>query len=409
VASAPATRVEVHVDLPSGETRAGTAFMSVSRRELTTAFDYEPAYWGRADAFDLSPDLTMSGGTLVVPGLPGAMADSAPDRWGRNLINKAVQFRNKEQGHERKSVTEVDYLLGVSDVTRQGAMRYCVDDGPFLAIDNTVPKLLELPRLLNAADVVSREAAGKDEMAAITMLLDAGSGSLGGARPKASVRDGDRLFIAKFPHHRDRWNVMAWEMTALDLAAACGIETPTRRLVNVTGESVLLLERFDRDASRRIPYISAMTLLQTRDGNDGEYIEMAEALQSFGSNVTHDLRELWRRIAFSIAVNNTDDHLRNHGFLYLNGGWCLSPLFDVNPNPDLSEERSTSINYATDHESAKGALVAAAEYFDLDSNSAGEIWDEIIAGVADWRKVATSHGIEDHELRQFAESFESST
>jgi serine/threonine-protein kinase HipA len=138
-----------------------------------------------------------------------------------------------------------------------------------------------------------------------------------------------------------------------------------------------------------------------------------------GTSATRALRHQIRRVldvnqfydlrAFSIAVNNTDDHLRNHGFLYLNGGWCLSPLFDVNPNPDLSEERSTSINYATDHESAKGALVAAAEYFDLDSNSAGEIWDEIIAGVADWRKVATSHGIEDHELRQFAESFESST
>jgi len=409
MASAPATRVEVHVDLPAGATRAGTAFMSVTRRELTTAFDYEPTYMGRADAFDLSPDLKMGGGSVVVSGLPGAMADSVPDRWGRNLINKAVQARNKEQGQARKSVTEVDYLLGVSDFTRQGAMRYCIDGGPFLGVDNTVPKLLELPRLLNAADIVSREAAGKDEMAAIKVLLDAGSGSLGGARPKASVRDGERLFIAKFPHHRDRWDVMAWEMTALDLAAACGIETPTRRLVNVTGKNVLLLERFDRDASRRIPYISAMTLMQTRDGNDGEYIEMAEALQSVGSAVTHDLRELWRRIAFSIAVNNTDDHLRNHGLLHLNGGWCLSPLFDVNPNPDLSEERSTSINYVTDHESARSALVAAAEYFDLDPDSAGEIWDEVIAGVADWRKVATSHGIEDHELRQFAESFESST
>ena len=409
MASAPAARVEVHVDLPGGVIRAGTAFMSVTRRELTTVFDYEPNYIGRADAFDLSPELKMGSGPIVVPGLPGAMSDSAPDRWGRNMISKALQSRNKDQGQARRSVAEVDYLLAVSDVTRQGAMRYCSEGGPFLGVQNTVPKLLELPKLLNAADIVSREAADKDEMAAIKLLLDAGSGSLGGARPKASVRDEERLFIAKFPHHADQWDVMAWEMTTLDLAAICGIETPVRRLVNVSGKNVLLLERFDRKASQRIAYISAMTLMQTRDGVGGEYLEMAEALQSVGRAVTHDLRELWRRIAFSIAVNNTDDHLRNHGFLHSNGGWCLSPLFDVNPNPDLSEERSTSINYVTDHESAKSALVAAAQYFDLDTDSAIEIWGEVIAGVANWREVATSHGIENPELSQFTESFVSAT
>lgn len=407
MAGAPTSRVEVHVELPSGVTRAGTAFMRVARKELTTAFDYDPAYLGRADAFELSPDLSIGEGSAVVSGLPGAMADSAPDRWGRNLINKAIQSRNKDEGHPRRTVTEIDFLLGVSDFTRQGAIRCRIDGGPFLGVDNNVPKLLDLPRLLNAADIVSREVAGKDEMAAIKVLLDAGSGSLGGARPKASVRDGERLLIAKFPHHTDRWDVMAWEMTALDLAAACGIETPPRQLVNVSGKHVLLLERFDRDAGRRIPYISAMTLMQAHNGTGGEYIEMAEALQSVGSAVTSDLRQLWRRIAFSIAIHNTDDHLRNHGFLHLNGGWCLSPLFDVNPNPDLAEDPTTSINYVTDHEGVRDALMTAAEYFDLDSNSANEIWDEVIVGVADWRKVATSHGIDDDELRVFAEIFES--
>jgi serine/threonine-protein kinase HipA len=380
--------------------------MNVARGELTTAFDYDPTYMSRGDAFDLSPDLKRSFGSAVVAGLPGAMADSAPDRWGRNLIAKAIQSRNREQGQPRKAITEVDFLLGVSDFTRQGAIRYCIDGGHFLGVENNVPKLLELPRLMDAADVVSREDAGIDEMAAIKVLLEAGTGSLGGARPKASVRDGERLLIAKFPHHSDEWDVMAWEMTALDLAAICGIQTPRRRLVDVSGKHVLLLERFDRDVGARVPFISAMTLMQAHDGDHRDYLEMAEALQSLGGAVSRDLRELWRRVAFSIAINNTDDHLRNHGFLFQGGGWCLSPVFDVNPNPNIGAERSTSINYVSERAEAPSALKEVGEYFDLDMDAAEMIWEEVIAGVADWRSVAVSHGIEDHELRLFADTFE---
>jgi serine/threonine-protein kinase HipA len=402
---APAVRVEVHVDLPAGTTRAGTAFITFTRGELTTAFDYDPIFLGRSDAFDVSPDLKRSSGSAVIAGLPGAMADSAPDRWGRNLIKKRLQALNRNEGRVGQTVTDVDYLLRVSDFTRQGALRYRLEEGTFPGVEKDVPKPLELPRLLNAADIVSREASAKDEMAAIKLLLDAGTGSLGGARPKASVRDGDRLLIAKFPHHSDEWDVMAWEMTALDLAEACGIRTPHRQLVDVTGKHVLLLERFDRDAGARVPFISAMTLMQAHDGDHRDYVEVAEALQDLGGAVKRDLHELWRRIAFSIAINNTDDHLRNHGFLFQESGWCLSPMFDVNPNPDLGTERSTSINFVTDHEQALGALREVAEYFGVDADSAHEVWEEIIVGVADWREVAVSHGIEDRELRRFSDVF----
>lgn len=401
----PAVRVEVHVDLPTGTTRAGTAFITFTRGELTTTFNYDPDFLGRSDAFDVSPDLKRGSGSAVVAGLPGAMADSAPDRWGRNLIRKRLRALNRNEGRVGPTVTDIDYLLEVSDFTRQGAMRYRLDEETFLGLNKEVPKLLELPRLLNAADIVSRESSTENEMAAIKVLLDAGTGTLGGARPKASVRDGDRLLIAKFPHHSDEWDVMAWEMTALDLAEACGIRTPHRQLLDVTGKHVLLLERFDRDAGARVPFISAMTLLQAHDADHRDYVEVAEALQDLGGAVKRDLRELWRRIAFSIAINNTDDHLRNHGFLFQESGWCLSPLFDVNPNPDLGSERSTSINFVTNHEQALRALYEGAAYFGVDADSAHEIWKEIVVGVADWREVAVSHGIEDQQLRTFFDVF----
>lgn len=403
---APTNRIEVHVDLPAGTTRVGTAFVTSTRGELTTTFDYDPDFLGRRDAFDVSPDLQRVSGGGVIAGLPGAMADGAPDRWGRNLIKRRLQALNRDEGRADHTLTDVDYLLGVSDFTRQGALRYRLEEGTFLGADTTVPKLLELPRLLNAADIVSRDASAKDEMAAITVLLDAGTGSLGGARPKAAVRDGSRLLIAKFPHHSDEWDVMAWEMTALDLAQACGIRTPHRQLVDVSGKHVLLLERFDRAADARVPFVSAMTLLQARDGDHRDYVEVAEAIQDLGGAVKRDLRELWRRIAFSIAINNTDDHLRNHGFLFRESGWCLSPMFDVNPNPDLGAERSTSINFVTDHDQALGALREVAEYFGVDAGSTHEVWQEIIDGIAEWRAVAVSHGIEDRELHTFSEAFD---
>ncbi len=177
--------------------------------------------------------------------------------------------------------------------------------------------------------------------------------------------------------------------------------------MDVAGKQVLLLERFDREVGQRIPYISAITLLQARDGDRREYIEIAEALQVVGSAVREDLQELWRRIAFSIAINNTDDHLRNHGFLHRGRGWRLSPAFDVNPNPDLGEHRTTSVNFITDHENAIAALIEAAEHFDLDTESAKTIWNEVRSGVANWRAVAAKHGIDGHEIRLFSEAFQS--
>jgi serine/threonine-protein kinase HipA len=262
-----------------------------------------------------------------------------------------------------------------------------------------VPKLIALPALLHAANAVSRDEP--DSLEAIKTLLDAGTGSLGGARPKASVRDDGRLMIAKFPHHADGWNVIAWEKTALDLADAAGISVPGRRLVGIDGSPVLLLDRFDREGSHRVGYISAMTLLEAQDGQPRDYTEIAEVLPEHSSAAVEDLRQLWRRIAFSIAIHNTDDHLRNHGFLRRGSGWRLAPAFDVNPNPELAVQRVTSIGGATHPADEVNALLLYAESFGLTGTQARTILREVAEAVENWEGVARRNGVAHAEIARF--------
>ncbi|MBI4940187.1 MAG: type II toxin-antitoxin system HipA family toxin [Actinobacteria bacterium] len=378
----------------------------------STTFTYDRGYQrqeapGQRAAWDLGPDLPLVDGRAHTAGLPGAFADSAPDRWGRTLISKRLRARARAEGRTPPTVTDVDYLLGVSDLTRQGALRFCPPEaeGELLAADLQVPKLVELPQLLRAADEAASGADGGESSDAVKLLLDAGSASLGGARPKASVRDGDRLLIAKFPHPADEWDVMAWEKTVLDLAEKAGIGVPGRRLERVGGRHVLLLERFDRTTTgRRIGYLSAMSLVGAKDGEARDYLELAEAVADHGGAVRADLRQLWRRIAFSLAVNNVDDHLRNHGFLRAPAGWCLSPLFDVNPDPE-ADSRVTTIGWAGSREEAARALVDTAATFGMTPEAAGQALADVGRSVAGWRAAASSNGVVEAEVRRFAGAF----
>lgn len=401
--SAVATdRLYVAVERGGVTVSAGDAFVTERRRATSMVFDYDTGYLANRASYSLSPDLPMTAGRHPLTRLPGSFADSAPNRWGRNLIAKRVRAQARaDGGAQPRKLREVDYLLGVSDLTRQGALRFSTDPiGPYLGEKAGVPNLLALPTLLAAADVVA--ADGENDIAAVKALLDAGSGSLGGARPKASVHDGDRLLIAKFPHHSDEWDVMAWEKTALDLAEASGIRVPGRRLELVGGRSVLLLDRFDRNEEGRIGYISAMTLLGHTDGMDADYTEVAEALSEHGTNVVEDLAELWRRIAFSLVINNVDDHLRNHGFLREGSGWRLSPMFDVNPNPDLAHERVTSIGFEYGADAGAEALMQSAADFGLNEDQATGIWAAVLQGTASWRAVASRNGVSDASSNRFA-------
>lgn len=396
-------RLDVWSDESGSSMRAGTLYVTDSRGVVTSIFEYDPEYLTHRGNLALGPDLPVESGRAVTKGLPGVMADSAPDRWGRHLISREMSYRSHDSSGTAHYLSELDFLIGVSDVARHGCLRYRDGDGPYLRDDSTIPLLVDLPKLKNAADIVARDDG--DDYAAIKFLLGAGTSSLGGARPKASVRDGDRLLIAKFPHHHDQWDVMAWEKTALDIAERSGIATPPRQLVAVDRQRVLLLDRFDRRGGRRLAYMSAMSLLKAQDGEQHDYLEIIEALSAVGTSVGKDLAEMWRRIALSVALNNTDDHLRNHGFLRLSSGWTLSPIFDVNPNPLENSPRSTSLNFEVDRGSVLDTLFETAPRFGLTHDEAVRSWHAVGDAVAQWRDIAAANFISKSQCDRFDDIF----
>ncbi len=400
--------LEVALDL-NGETVAvGVAHLSRRRGKITTNFIYDLSYLANPDAYEIDPALHMDVGRGVVEGLPGAFTDCAPDRWGRRLVTRRIQAA-RETGKTYPDISDIDFLLGVYDLTRQGALRFRrKGEAEFSDPTNDIPKMLRLPELMHAADQASRDDGDGANLAAIKMLLDAGSGSLGGARPKASViGDDGLLYIAKFPHHDDDWDVMAWEKTALDLAERAGIEAPRRRIAKVDGSTVLLLERFDRAGGHRVGYMSALTMVQGNDGDDGrDYVDFAAELSDVSAAADDDLAELWRRIAYSVAIHNTDDHFRNHGFLRTEGGWQFSPVFDVNPNPDLAKPRVTSIGGATTRHDELEGLILNAPDFGLSPSASAAILGQVSEATRDWREVAASNGIPTSAFTRFEGAFE---
>lgn len=398
--------LEIQVEIAGESLLGGRAQFHRARGDLTsTTFQYDPDYLAHPRAYQIDPALGLYSGTQQVSGLPGAFTDCAPDRWGRTLITKRERALAREEDRRAHTLDDVDFLAGVSDLTRQGALRFRAAAGsPFLDPDPVVPKIIRLPVLMRAAETAAR--AGSQELEAVKTLLDAGTGSLGGARPKAAVQDEDRLLIAKFPHPEDDWDVMAWEATALDLAKAVGVTTPTYELIQLEGRHVLLLDRFDRAAGgQRIGYMSAMTLLERRDGAGGDYIEIAEEIEETGGEVKKDLSELFRRVALSVGLHNTDDHLRNHGFLHGDGGWVLSPVFDVNPEPD-SKQRKTTIAGASDSENEADGLAELARSCRLSSAQMREELDRIADVLESWRDTAAANGIRGAEINRFSNEIE---
>ncbi len=405
----------VYVDLAGVAHLVGRLWVRRTRNRDSASFEYDADWLANPASFALEPALVLGGGpqhTQQGRALFGAFGDSAPDRWGRNLIQRDERRRARAEGRAPRSLGEVDFLLGVGDIARQGALRFKeTPDGPFLASGDgaIVPPLIRLGELLNAAmRVATASGDDSDDDSDLRLILAPGS-SLGGARAKASVLDlQGQLSIAKFPQSDDVYPVMQWEAVALDLACHAGIAVPTWRLERVADRTALLLRRFDRDGGIRIPFLSAMSILGAADNEDHSYLEIVDALRQFGSQPERDCAQLWRRIVFNILISNTDDHLRNHGFLYDGAkGWRLSPAYDMNPTPVDVKARvlSLAIDEADDTASLDVALNMAPQC-GLKQPAAREIIGEVQAAVTQWRFCAKSHGLNASDMARMASAFE---
>lgn len=325
-------------------------------------------------------------------------------------MRRAERRRAEREGQTSRTVKEIDFLLLVDDEARQGALRFAErEGGPFLAEQaaTKIPPLIELPRLLSAAEHVMDD---KDSDEDLRLLLAPGS-SLGGARPKASVCDRDgHLAIAKFPNKGDEVNTVVWETVALTLAEKAGIPVPAWRLESIAGKPVLLLRRFDREGGMRVPFLSAMSMLDARDNEARSYLEFVDILRQHGAAAKQDMHALWRRIVFSILISNTDDHLRNHGFLWTGAaGWRLSPAYDLNPVP--TDIKPRVLTTAIDLENSTASLKLAydvASYFELTADEARAIAREVGNAAASWRKEAETAGLTDSEINRMASAFEHS-
>ncbi|MEA3210600.1 MAG: serine/threonine-protein kinase HipA [Chthoniobacter sp.] len=394
--------VEVHIEW-AGETLL-VGRLHTAERSAAVSFEYASEWLGRAGAFAIDPtSLPLRAGPHHSPVLFGAMQDCGPDRWGRMLIERAV----RKHVLDRKPYQDLDYVLALDDATRIGALRFRPEaDGPFLASSGgKIPPIVQLGALLHAADAVHRETETANDL---RYLLGQGS-PLGGARPKSAVVLADgRFALAKFPKPDDARDIAAGEILALTLAEQSGIQVAGHRLVDVKGKGVSVITRFDRDGARRIPFLSANSLLGVPPGEPGAYTLLADGIRQFGHAAAADLRELWRRLVFSLLVSNYDDHLRNHGFLMREPGrWALSPAYDLNPVPEIERAHSPKTAITEDQEEPSiAAALEAAPRFGLNAAAAKTILREVLTAVTGWRKTGKQLRIKASVLAAYATAFE---
>ena len=357
----------------------------------------------------LDPDLALYSGVQYPYGKDtfGFLSDAMPDRWGRKLIEKEERLLADREKRPVRTLTDADYLLKLSDKLRYGGIRFRnAETGRYFSDTGTdIPPLTDI-RMLEEA-VHGYELSDKDE-SALRILIDQGS-SLGGARPKANVRDQrGALWIAKFPSQKDDYNVGAWEMAEHQLAVKCGLKVPDAKIIRLSENgSTFLTKRFDRDDSgNRIHLMSAMTALGMTDGNtDGtSYIDLAGQIEQISVTPEMDMQELWKRMVFNILTSNCDDHLRNHGFILREDGWHLSPAFDLNPT---IQKDVMSLNI-TDNDNRKNVshAIAVAELFRIPEENAKEIVQDMQNVIrSNWRGLASQYRIPEKDMTVMAPAF----
>lgn len=400
----------------------GPVYMGILQAELLRgkeifSFEYDEDWLKSGHAQLLDPDLQLYAGKQYLNDQEklnfGMFLDSSPDRWGRILMRRREAALSREENRPQNNLFETDYLLGVYDEHRMGGLRFKLDpEGPFLNNNKemasppwtSIRELEQISLRLEEDDVVN----DSEYLKWLNMLVAPGS-SLGGARPKASVLDNDNhLWIAKFPSKNDQTDIGGWEIVTYELANDAGINMAEAQAKKFnTDKHTFLTKRFDRTTKgERIHFASAMTLLGHLDGEDYSegvsYLELVDFITTQGANVNEDLEQLWRRIVFSICVSNTDDHLRNHGFILTNKGWILSPAYDINP-----VETGTGLKLNISENDNALDLDLALEvipYFRIKKARAKEIMQEVKSAVQNWKKVATKYGISnaEQELKSLA-------
>ncbi|MDR1681848.1 MAG: HipA domain-containing protein [Candidatus Symbiothrix sp.] len=395
----------------------GTLYSSYSRGKEIFSFEYNKEWLQSSFVQEIDPDLGLYPGIQYLRDVKsnfGVFLDSSPDRWGRTLMDRreSVLARMENRGH--RNLNESDYLLGVFDEQRMGALRFKeTESGAFMNNnpDFATPPWTSIRELEQASYQLENDLMTDDPeiLKWLYMLLAPGS-SLGGARPKAGVRNTDgALWIAKFPSREDRYDTGAWEMLANELAQMAGLNMAQAMARPFSGKHhTFLTKRFDRtNTGKRLHFASAMTLLGYTDGvsfqEGASYLELAEFITRKGANVNQDLEELFRRIVFSICISNTDDHLRNHGFLLTKTGWTLSPAYDINPNP---KGTGLKLNISA-HDNALDLDLAAevAPFFRLTDDKATAIIQNTVNVVSRWKQIAAKYKLSRDEQERMSPAF----
>ncbi len=398
--------------------KMGTLRVEKSKGEEIFSFEYDANWLERGIVHELDPDLKLYSGPQYMDNDKsnfGLFLDSSPDRWGRMLMEKREAIQARQTSAKRKKLFESDFLLGVNDETRMGALRFQMSGAPvFLANDPEMkaPPFTSIRELEQASLKLEEEDFfnNSDAHKWLYMLMAPGS-SLGGARPKASVRDPDGgLWIAKFPSKNDGKDSGAWELLVSKMAIDLGINmAQSDAKIFSQKQHTFLTKRFDRvENDQRIHFASAMTLLGYKDGyshrEGGSYLEIIELIEQYGANATEDIRELWRRIVFSVAVSNTDDHLRNHGFLLTKNGWRLSPAYDINPN---EQGIGLSLNISEEDNSLDFDLcISVCEYFRWKEKEALQFITKAKSVIKTWKSRAKRMGISHTEQVMMEPAFD---
>lgn len=376
-------------------------------------FNYSPGWLNHPSRFDIDPDLSLDGATFHPNpelGNFGIFLDSSPDRWGQMLMKRREALEASDENRKPRHLYAWDFLMGVQDLTRQGALRFRLEGTQTFLSDHhlSAPPVSMLAELEEVANALSnKRLSDLNDLRRWLSVLVAPGASLGGARPKANFTDTEgALWIAKFPARDDVLDVGRWEWLVHQLAQDAQVDMARAKSIRLTEHfHTFCTQRFDRRQGRRVFYASAMTMLRKSESEGSGYLDIAQFIMTSGAprHVREDLSQLFRRVAFNVAVGNRDDHLRNHGFLLGKDGWRLSPAFDINPNIDKAEH-VLNIN-DIDNRPIMTNVLASAEYYELLPNQAEQIIGEVTKVVKDWRARAKAIGLPAAEIQLMENAF----